>query len=43
LISSIPCDAAGERHDRDAGLLYLNARYMDPELGMFLQPVSIAE
>jgi len=28
----------GERHDRDAGLLYLNARYMDPELGMFLQP-----
>ncbi len=28
----------GERFDADAGLQYLNARYCDPELGMFLQP-----
>ncbi len=28
----------GERFDADAGLQYLNARYYDPELGMFLQP-----
>jgi RHS repeat-associated protein len=28
----------GERYDTDAGLQYLNARYYDPELGMFLQP-----
>jgi RHS repeat-associated protein len=28
----------GERHDGDAGLQYLNARYYDPQLGMFLQP-----
>ena len=28
----------GERLDADAGLLYLNARYMDPQLGMFIQP-----
>jgi len=28
----------GERYDADAGLQYLNARYYDPELGMFLQP-----
>jgi len=28
----------GERYDADAGLLYLNARYYDPELGLFLQP-----
>jgi len=28
----------GERYDEDAGLLYLNARYYDPELGLFLQP-----
>lgn len=28
----------GERYDADAGLLYLNARYYDPRLGMFLQP-----
>jgi RHS repeat-associated protein len=28
----------GERYDMDAGLYYLNARYMDPALGMFLQP-----
>ena len=28
----------GQRYDTDAGLQYLNARYYDPELGMFLQP-----
>jgi len=28
----------GERHDADAGLQYLNARYYDPKLGLFLQP-----
>ncbi len=28
----------GERLDADAGLLYLNARYMAPQLGMFIQP-----
>jgi RHS repeat-associated protein len=28
----------GERFDADAGLQYLNARYFDPKLGMFLQP-----
>lgn len=28
----------GERFDEGAGLQYLNARYYDPELGLFLQP-----
>ena len=28
----------GERFDEAAGLQYLNARYYDPRLGMFLQP-----
>ena len=28
----------GERYDTDAGLEYLNARYYDPRLGMFIQP-----
>ena len=28
----------GERFDADAGLQYLNARYYDPELAMFIQP-----
>lgn len=28
----------GERFDADAGLQYLNARYYDPILGLFLQP-----
>jgi RHS repeat-associated protein len=28
----------GERLDADAGLLFLNARYFDPDLAMFLQP-----
>lgn len=28
----------GQRYDAEAGLQYLNARYYDPELGMFLQP-----
>jgi RHS repeat-associated protein len=28
----------GERFDADAGLQYLNARYYDPVLGMFIQP-----
>ncbi|MGB3314304.1 MAG: RHS repeat-associated core domain-containing protein [Albidovulum sp.] len=28
----------GERFDSDAGLSYLNARYYDPKLAMFIQP-----
>ena len=28
----------GARYDADAGLEYLNARYYDPRLGMFIQP-----
>ncbi|MEP3893190.1 MAG: RHS repeat-associated core domain-containing protein [Litorimonas sp.] len=28
----------GERHDAGAGLQYLNARYYDPELALFIQP-----
>jgi RHS repeat-associated protein len=28
----------GQYFDRDAGLLYLNARYMDPRLGLFTSP-----
>ena len=28
----------GERFDADAGLQYLNARYYDPRLAMFIQP-----
>ncbi|HHJ19944.1 MAG TPA: hypothetical protein ENJ84_09030 [Gammaproteobacteria bacterium] len=28
----------GERFDPNAGLQYLNARYYDPKLGMFIQP-----
>ena len=28
----------GERYDAEAGLQYLNARYYDPDLAMFLQP-----
>ncbi len=28
----------GERYDADAGLQYLNARYYDPALGLFIQP-----
>jgi RHS repeat-associated protein len=28
----------GERYDSDAGLQYLNARYYDPALGIFIQP-----
>jgi RHS repeat-associated protein len=28
----------GERFDADAGLQYLNARYYDPVLGIFIQP-----
>ncbi|MEL7343949.1 MAG: RHS repeat-associated core domain-containing protein [Pseudomonadota bacterium] len=28
----------GEHYDEDAGLQYLNARYYDPELGLFIQP-----
>jgi RHS repeat-associated protein len=28
----------GQYFDRDAGLLYLNARYMDPQLGLFTSP-----
>ncbi|GAB5445471.1 RHS repeat-associated core domain-containing protein [Gymnodinialimonas sp.] len=28
----------GERYDADVGLQYLNARYYDPRLGIFIQP-----
>jgi RHS repeat-associated protein len=28
----------GERYDADAGLSYLNARYYDPKLALFIQP-----
>ena len=28
----------GQRRDDDAALIYLNARYLDPKLGMFTQP-----
>ncbi len=28
----------GERHDAETGLLFLNARYMDPVLGRFISP-----
>jgi RHS repeat-associated protein len=28
----------GERYDAGAGLLYLNARYYDPKLALFIQP-----
>ncbi len=28
----------GERYDPESGLLYLNARYMDPKFGRFIQP-----
>ncbi|MCB2130877.1 MAG: hypothetical protein KDE03_17870 [Rhodobacteraceae bacterium] len=28
----------GERYDDTSGLQYLNARYYDPKLGMFVQP-----
>jgi RHS repeat-associated protein len=28
----------GQRHDAGAGLICLNARYMDPERGRFIQP-----
>ena len=28
----------GERHDEETGYLFLNARYMDPELGRFISP-----
>ena len=28
----------GERYDADAGLQFLNARYYDPKLGLFIQP-----
>jgi RHS repeat-associated protein len=28
----------GERYDSESGLMYLHARYFDPELGRFIQP-----
>ncbi|MEZ6074081.1 MAG: RHS repeat-associated core domain-containing protein, partial [Pirellulales bacterium] len=28
----------GERHDPETGLIYLNARYMDPKFGRFISP-----
>jgi RHS repeat-associated protein len=30
----------GERYDAESGLMYLHARYYDPELGRFIQPDS---
>ncbi|WP_165352873.1 RHS repeat-associated core domain-containing protein [Loktanella sp. IMCC34160] len=42
VIEQVTADEAhgfiGERFDEGAGLQYLNARYYDPELGLFLQP-----
>lgn len=32
------CDIPGERYDAEAGLQYLNARYYDPKLALFIQP-----
>ncbi len=37
-LSPDPHSYIGERFDPEAGLLYLNARYYDPKLAMFLQP-----
>ncbi|MCI5076422.1 MAG: hypothetical protein MRY80_15415 [Oricola sp.] len=31
----------GERHDAETGLLYLNARYMDPAFGRFISPDAL--
>ncbi|MGV6805206.1 MAG: RHS repeat-associated core domain-containing protein, partial [Ruegeria sp.] len=38
--SAVPDDKGfiGQRRDDDAELIYLNARYLDPTLGMFTQP-----
>ncbi len=33
-----PVTAAGQHHDPDTGLIFLNARYYDPALGLFAQP-----
>ncbi len=41
ILPAVPPEARGfigERFDAGAGLQYLNARYYDPKLGMFLQP-----
>jgi RHS repeat-associated protein len=38
LTLSNPATAAGERYDDASGLQYLNARYYDPRLAMFIQP-----
>ena len=38
--TSVPDESkgfVGEREDEDSGLVYLNARYLDPELGLFIQ------
>lgn len=32
----------GERYDEDVALQYVNARYYDPALGMFMQPNWVA-
>ena len=40
-VASVPAETKGfigERYDSDAGLQYLNARYYDPALGIFIQP-----
>ncbi|MDA4848830.1 RHS repeat-associated core domain-containing protein, partial [Hoeflea poritis] len=29
-----------ERHDPETGLMYLNARYMDPSFGRFISPMT---
>jgi RHS repeat-associated protein len=41
LIAATPSDPkgfTGERHDAETGLIYLHARYYDPQLGRFLSP-----
>jgi RHS repeat-associated protein len=36
-----PYGYAGEEYDEETGLIYLRARYYDPELGRFISPDSI--
>jgi RHS repeat-associated protein len=38
---SSPWDFAGHRTDGESGLVYMNARYYDPEIGRFLSPDTI--
>jgi RHS repeat-associated protein len=37
-VSGLPKGYIGERPDPETGLLYLNARYLDPALGRFISP-----